>query len=107
MKNIISIIVAFILMIAIIFCGGINKEANQSEQNTNSQTLSDNKKTEIKKELYKDSNRDAIYKIMQQVDGENENNFLYTKYVYYDKDSTEDAASIIIGLYEYLERKKL
>ena len=106
MKNIISIIVAFILMIAIIFCGGINKEANQSEQNTNSQTLSDNKKTEIKKELYKDSNRDAIYKIMQQVDGENENNFLYTIYIY-DNANVEDVVSIIIGLYEYLERKKL
>lgn len=106
MKNIISIIVAFILMIAIIFCGGINKEANQSEQNTNSQTLSYNKKTEIKKELYKDSNRDAIYKIMQQVDGENENNFLYTRYIY-DNANVEDVVSIIIGLYEYLERKKL
>ena len=106
MKNIISIIVAFILMIAIIFCGGINKEANQSEQNTNSQTLSDNKKTEIKKELYKDSNRDAIYKIIQQVDGENENNFLYTRYIY-DNANVEDVVSIIIWLYEYLERKKL
>lgn len=62
---------------------------------------------EIKKELYNDSNRDAIYKIMQQVDGENENNFLYTRYVYCDKDSAEDVVSIIIGLYEYLEEINL
>lgn len=33
MKNIISIIAAFILVIAVISCGG-NKETNQSEQNT-------------------------------------------------------------------------
>ncbi|WP_157151741.1 hypothetical protein, partial [Brachyspira sp. SAP_772] len=34
MKNIISIIAAFILTIAVISCGGGNKETNQSEQNT-------------------------------------------------------------------------
>ena len=44
MKNVISIIAAFILMIAVISCGGRNKEANQTEQNTNSQTSSDNQK---------------------------------------------------------------
>ena len=44
MKNFISIIAAFILMIAVISCGGRNKEANQTEQNTNSQTSSDNQK---------------------------------------------------------------
>ena len=61
MKNVISIIAAFILITAIISCGGGNKEANQSEQNTqtnqtsqnnNSQTFSDNKKTETKKEFF-------------------------------------------------------
>ena len=43
---------------------------------------------------------------MQQVDGENENNFLYTRYIY-DNANVEDVVSIIIGLYEHLERKKL
>ncbi|WP_020004696.1 hypothetical protein [Brachyspira innocens] len=54
MKKLISIIAAFIFMIAIISCGGGNKEANQTEQsqNTNSQTSSDNQKTETKKEFF-------------------------------------------------------
>ncbi|WPC24862.1 hypothetical protein N4239_03470 [Brachyspira hyodysenteriae] len=54
MKNFISIITAFILMIAIISCGGGNKEASQTSQNTNSQTSSDNqsKQTETKKEFF-------------------------------------------------------
>ncbi|ADG72484.1 lysozyme inhibitor LprI family protein [Brachyspira murdochii] len=54
MKKLISIIAAFIFMIAIISCGGGNKEANQTEQsqNTNSQTSSDNQKAEAKKEFF-------------------------------------------------------
>ncbi|WP_157153902.1 hypothetical protein [Brachyspira murdochii] len=63
MKKLISIIAAFILMIAIISCGGGNKKTNQSEQNTqtnqtsqntNSQTSSNNqsKQTETKKEFF-------------------------------------------------------
>ncbi|CRF33681.1 hypothetical protein BRSU_1598 [Brachyspira suanatina] len=54
MKNFISIIAAFILMIAIISCGGGNKEANQTSQNTNSQTSSDNqsKQTDNQKEFF-------------------------------------------------------
>ncbi|KLI14087.1 hypothetical protein SU45_11320, partial [Brachyspira hyodysenteriae] len=54
MKNVISIITAFILMIAIISCGGVNKEANQTSQNTNSQTSSDNqtKQTDNQKEFF-------------------------------------------------------
>ncbi|TVL67785.1 lysozyme inhibitor LprI family protein [Brachyspira hyodysenteriae] len=54
MKNVISIITAFILMIAIISCGGGNKEANQTSQNTNSQTSSDNqtKQTDNQKEFF-------------------------------------------------------
>ncbi|MBW5382969.1 hypothetical protein E6A46_06420, partial [Brachyspira pilosicoli] len=53
MKKIISILTAFSLMIAVISCGG-NKEANQTSQNTNSQTSSDNqsKQTETKKEFF-------------------------------------------------------
>ncbi|KLI57524.1 hypothetical protein SZ46_11145, partial [Brachyspira hyodysenteriae] len=42
MKNVISIITAFILMIAIISCGGVNKETNQSEQNTQTNQTSQN-----------------------------------------------------------------
>ncbi|ASJ22276.1 hypothetical protein BHAMNSH16_11760 [Brachyspira hampsonii] len=38
MKKLISIIAAFIFMIAIISCGGGNKEANQTSQNTNAQS---------------------------------------------------------------------
>ena len=38
MKKLISIIAAFIFMIAIISCGGGNKEANQISQNTNAQS---------------------------------------------------------------------
>ncbi|WP_028331065.1 hypothetical protein [Brachyspira alvinipulli] len=54
MKNVISIIASFILMIAIISCGGGNKEANQTSQNTNSQTSSDNqsKQTDNQKEFF-------------------------------------------------------
>ncbi|PTY39924.1 hypothetical protein [Brachyspira hampsonii] len=54
MKKLISIIAAFIFMIAIISCGGGNKEPNQTEQsqNTNSQTSSDNQKIETKKEFF-------------------------------------------------------
>ena len=54
MKNVISIIAAFILMIAIISCGGGNKETNQTSQNTNEQKTvsSDNQKTETKKEFF-------------------------------------------------------
>ena len=42
MKNVISITVAFILMIAVISCGGGNKETNQSEQNTQTNQTSQN-----------------------------------------------------------------
>ncbi|MEI0549051.1 hypothetical protein R4K89_01925 [Brachyspira intermedia] len=56
MKNVISIITAFILMIAIISCGGGNKEANQTSQNTNEQKTasSDNqtKQTDNQKEFF-------------------------------------------------------
>ncbi|MEI0559934.1 hypothetical protein R4I99_14500, partial [Brachyspira intermedia] len=63
MKKNISIIASFILMIAIISCGGGNKKTNQSEQNTqtnqtsqntNSQTSSDNqsKQTYNQKEFF-------------------------------------------------------
>ncbi|WP_028331071.1 hypothetical protein [Brachyspira alvinipulli] len=56
MKNIISIITAFTLMITIISCGG-SKETNQTEQSQkiNTQTnisTSDNQKTETKKEFF-------------------------------------------------------
>ncbi|OEJ14657.1 hypothetical protein BFL38_07385 [Brachyspira hampsonii] len=53
MKKLISIIAAFIFMIAIISCGG-NKEANQTSQNTNEQKTasSDNQKTETKREFF-------------------------------------------------------
>ncbi|WP_297300004.1 ankyrin repeat domain-containing protein [uncultured Brachyspira sp.] len=43
MKNVISIIAAFILMIAIISCGGGNKETSQSEQNTQTNQTETNK----------------------------------------------------------------
>ena len=46
MKNVISIIAAFILMIAVISCGGGNKEANQSEQNTQTNQKSQNNNTQ-------------------------------------------------------------
>ncbi|MEI0567749.1 hypothetical protein [Brachyspira pulli] len=49
MKNIISIIAAFILMIAVISCGGgnsVNKETNQSEQNTQTNQKSQNNNTQ-------------------------------------------------------------
>ena len=52
MKNVIFIIAAFILMTAVILCGGGNKEANQLEQNTNSQISSYNQKIETKKEFF-------------------------------------------------------
>ncbi|MEI0540582.1 hypothetical protein [Brachyspira pulli] len=54
MKKIISIIAAFILMTAVILCGGVNKEANQKSQNTNEQKTvsSDNQKAETKKEFF-------------------------------------------------------
>ncbi|AEM21618.1 hypothetical protein Bint_0993 [Brachyspira intermedia PWS/A] len=42
MKKFISIIAAFILMIAVISCGGGNKKANQSEQNTQTNQKSQN-----------------------------------------------------------------
>ena len=59
---------------------------------------------EIKNKLYDNSVRDDIYNIME-FEGENENNFLYTRYIYDDK--AEDVVSIMIGLYEYLERINL
>ena len=54
MKKIISIIAAFILITAVILCGGVNKEANQKSQNTNEQKTvsSDNQKAETKKEFF-------------------------------------------------------
>ena len=54
MKKIIPTIASFILMIAIISCGGGNKETNQTSQNTNEQKTasSDNQKTETKKEFF-------------------------------------------------------
>lgn len=59
---------------------------------------------EIKNKLYDDFVRSDIYNIMQ-FEEENENNFLYTRYIYDDK--AEDVASIMIRLYEYLERINL
>lgn len=61
--------------------------------------------TEIKNKLYDASVRSDIYNIMK-FEEENENNFLYTRYIY-DNANVEDVISIIIGLYEYLERKNL
>ncbi|MEI0700925.1 hypothetical protein [Brachyspira intermedia] len=54
MKNIISTIIMLSLIITIISCGGGNKEANQTSQNTNEQKTasSDNQKTETKKEFF-------------------------------------------------------
>ncbi|MBW5396633.1 hypothetical protein, partial [Brachyspira pilosicoli] len=58
MKNVISIIAAFIFITAVISCGGGNKEINQSEQNTQSQNIqtntSDNqiKQTNNQKEFF-------------------------------------------------------
>ncbi|PTY40037.1 hypothetical protein [Brachyspira hampsonii] len=46
MKNIISIIAAFILVIAVISCGG-NKETNQSEQNTQTNQTLQNNNTQV------------------------------------------------------------
>ncbi|WP_297207850.1 PD-(D/E)XK nuclease family protein [uncultured Brachyspira sp.] len=60
---------------------------------------------EIKNKLYDASVRSDIYNIMK-FEEENENNFLYTRYIY-DNANVEDVVSIIIGLYEYLERKNL
>ena len=55
MKNIISIISIFVLIVSIISCGG-NKEANQTSQNSNEQKTasSDNqsKQTDNKKEFF-------------------------------------------------------
>ena len=45
MKNFISIIAAFILITAVISCGG-NKETNQSEQNTQTNQKSQNNNTQ-------------------------------------------------------------
>ncbi|KLI22231.1 hypothetical protein SU43_09140, partial [Brachyspira hyodysenteriae] len=42
MKNVISIIAAFILITAAISCGGGNKKTNQSEQNTQTNQTSQN-----------------------------------------------------------------
>ncbi len=47
MKNFISIIAAFILMIAIISCGDGNKETNQSEQNTQTNQTQTNEQVYI------------------------------------------------------------
>ncbi|MDO6994541.1 hypothetical protein Q5M87_11045 [Brachyspira innocens] len=54
MKKLLSIITILTLIMTVISCGGGNKEANQTEQsqNTNSQTSSDNQKTEAKKEFF-------------------------------------------------------
>ncbi|MEI0559931.1 hypothetical protein R4I99_14485, partial [Brachyspira intermedia] len=54
MKNIISTIIMLSLIITIISCGGGNKEASQTSQNTNEQKTasSDNQKTETKKEFF-------------------------------------------------------
>ena len=60
---------------------------------------------EIKNKLYDNSVRNGIYNIME-FEGENENNFLYTKYVY-KNDNAEDVSSIMIKLYEYLEKMNL
>ena len=46
MKNVISIIAAFILVVAVISCGGGNKETNQSEQNTQTNQKSQNNNTQ-------------------------------------------------------------
>ncbi|MEI0699013.1 hypothetical protein R4K92_08765 [Brachyspira intermedia] len=54
MKNIISTIIMLSLIITIISCGGGNKEASQTSQNTNEQKTasSNNQKTETKKEFF-------------------------------------------------------
>ena len=56
MKKIISILTAFILMIAVISCGGGNKEANQTSQNTNEQqtisSVNQSKQTDNQKEFF-------------------------------------------------------
>ncbi|MEI0749596.1 hypothetical protein [Brachyspira pulli] len=46
MKNVIFVITAFILVIAVISCGGGNKETNQSEQNTQTNQKSQNNNTQ-------------------------------------------------------------
>ena len=55
MKKIISILTAFSLMIAVISCGGNNKEANQTEQSQNIQTnasANQSKQTDNQKEFF-------------------------------------------------------
>ena len=55
MKNVISIIASFILITAVISCGGGNrgnKEANQSEKNTKTNQTSQNTQTNNKKEFF-------------------------------------------------------
>ncbi|WP_297285733.1 hypothetical protein [uncultured Brachyspira sp.] len=56
MKKIISILTAFILMIAVISCGGGNKEANQTSQNTNEQqtisSVNQSKQIDNQKEFF-------------------------------------------------------
>lgn len=56
MKKIISILTAFSLMIAVISCGGGNKEANQTSQNTNEQqtisSVNQSKQTDNQKEFF-------------------------------------------------------
>lgn len=59
---------------------------------------------EMKNKLYDASVRDSIYNIMK-FDEEKGNNFLYTKYVY--EYNAEDVVSIMIKLYEYLEKANL
>ena len=56
MKKIISILTAFSLMIAVISCGGGNKEANQTSQNTNEQqtisSVNQSKQIDNQKEFF-------------------------------------------------------
>ena len=58
MKNIISIFAAFILIIAVISCGGGNKETDQTSQNNNTQNIQTNtsanqsKQTDNQKEFF-------------------------------------------------------
>lgn len=56
---------------------------------------------EIKNKLYDASVKSDIYNIME-FEEENENNFLYTRYIY-DNANVEDVVSIMVKLYEYLE----
>ncbi|MBW5394793.1 hypothetical protein, partial [Brachyspira hampsonii] len=78
MKNIISIIAAFILVIAVISCGGGNsgnKETNQSEQNTQTNQTSQNNNTQVQ-------NTQNNTSANQSKQTNNQKEFFDMKYVY-------------------------